>query len=49
MVLVAKLWGMAPGVVVVLWSPLTVPGTCLCPVAPVDGVVVAVGRAVLRV
>jgi hypothetical protein len=40
---------MAPGVVVVLGSPLTVLEMCPCPVAPVDGVVVAVGRTVLRV
>ena len=36
------LWGMAPGVVVVLGSPLTVSGMCPYPVAPVDGVAIAV-------
>ena len=43
------LWGMAPSVVVVLGNLLTVLGTCLCPMVPVDGMAVAVGHAVLRI
>jgi len=39
------LWGMASGVAVVLGSFRM----CPCPVAPVGGVVIAVGRNVLRV
>jgi hypothetical protein len=40
---------MASGVIVILANPLTVPGVCPRPVAPVDGVAMAVERAVLRV
>ena len=41
------LWSMAPGVVAILESPLTVPRTCPCPMASVIGMAAAAGRAVL--
>jgi hypothetical protein len=40
---------MAPGVIVVLGSPLTMPGACPCPVAPVGSVAITVEvRSALR-